>query len=655
MREKAKKQMKCYACDFETTVYKGQTSTEVWSAAITRIYGEDEEVLNFSDLTSFMDYILQNHKAKQQNYYFHNLKFDGEFIIYWLMSYNYKSNYTVKNPKDLKDYEFNTVISDMNQWYLINVKFSGRLYQFRDSLKLLPFSLAQIGKSFKTKHQKTSMVYEGARMPGYVPDDKELEYIKNDVLVLREALEAMFAEGFTGLTIGSCCMTNFKQTFYGPKNFKKDFPNLTEIYIDDEVFGDPDADSYIRRSYRGGWCYTRFPDHVFYNGHGETYDVNSLYPSMMHSMSGSVYPYGEPHFWTGKAPRHLLRNGKLNDWYYFFIRFECRFQIREGYLPFVSIKDSVYYKATEMLRSSQIFDKSGTPLRILDRKTGELKSNTVTLTMSCTDFELFLEHYDVKDLVILDGVWFNAVRGMFDDYIDHYMRMKIEASKNGDPVKRQIAKLCLNNIYGKFAASNNSSYKTPHIDPDSNCTEFEDVTAYDKTPGYIAIGAAITAYARRFTITAAQANYDYFRYADTDSIHLEIPEGVAVKGVKEDDNELCCWKKESVFDTAIFVRAKTYIEYSSKDDFYNIKCAGLPEHCKKLYEATIRFRNYDERIDWLKSKGELLQSLTPSEIDFLKEYHTIEDFRHDFVIPGKLMPVHLPGGVLLRKVNFTIR
>lgn len=643
-----------YACDFETTVYHGQKSSEVWSAAMTEINGPDESVLTFSSIDEYLDYIFNNHTHRRQIYYFHNLKFDGEFIVYWLMSNGYKADYTqTRKPMNMKNDSYNTVISNMNQWYMINIKVNGRLYIFRDSLKLLPFTLSQIGKSFKTKHQKTSMVYEGERRPGYIPDDDELEYIKNDVLVLREALEKMFEQGFSGLTIGSCCMDNFKKLFFGIKKFKNSFPNLEEIVIE-ETFGDINADAYIRRGYRGGWCYTMFPGYECKNG--RVYDVNSLYPSVMHSKSGAYYPVGLPHFWSGNyIPKCLLTNTGYNREWYFYIRFECSFKIRPNKLPFVSIKDSIYYKATEMLTSSQIYDKYHTPIRVFDRVTGEFKENTVTLTMSCIDFRLFLEHYKVDNFKILDGVYFMAVEGLFDDYIDHYMKMKIEATKDNDPVRRQLSKLSLNNLYGKFAANSDSSYKECYIDPETECTEFIDIEAHDKTPGFIAVGAAVTSWARDFTIRAAQKNYKSFRYADTDSLHLELNDNDEVFGIEEDDTALCCWKMENEFSRALFVRAKTYIEYNEEKDDYTIKCAGLPQHCKNLFEATIRYNTYDERLKWLEKKKETIQGLTEKEKEFLSHKHFIEDLSSNFKIPGKLLPVHVPGGVLLKKVDFTVR
>ena len=56
------------------------------------------------------------------------------------------------------------------------------------------------------------MEYEGLRYPGCIITPEEREYIANDVLVVKEALEIMFSEGHTKLTIGSCCLDEFKKS-----------------------------------------------------------------------------------------------------------------------------------------------------------------------------------------------------------------------------------------------------------------------------------------------------------------------------------------------------------------------------------------------------------------------------------------------------------
>ena len=61
----------------------------------------------------------------------------------------------------------------MGQWYSILIKTPYALIEIRDSLKLLPLSVAQIGKSFATKHKKLDMEYTGLRYAGCPITDAE--------------------------------------------------------------------------------------------------------------------------------------------------------------------------------------------------------------------------------------------------------------------------------------------------------------------------------------------------------------------------------------------------------------------------------------------------------------------------------------------------
>ena len=113
-----------------------------------------------------------------------------------------------------------------------------------------------------------------------------------NVLVVKEALEIMFAEGHTSLTIGSCCLHEFKKvTFHDKEEYAGFYPDLYEYDIDEFVYGSANAGEYIRKSYKGGWCYVVKGKECKKFTNGTTADVNSLYPSMMSSESGNIYPY----------------------------------------------------------------------------------------------------------------------------------------------------------------------------------------------------------------------------------------------------------------------------------------------------------------------------------------------------------------------------
>lgn len=636
--------------DFETTVYEGQTDTEVWASACVELF--TDEVFIHHSIADTFDYF----KSLDSNVvcYYHNLKFDGSFwLSYFLIDCGFtqalvdtdKGHPDFVKPTTMKNNTVSYSISGMGQWYRIAVKVNGRTIEFRDSLKLLPFSVKRIGQSFGTKHKKLEMEYTGFRYAGCEITEEERHYIANDVLVVKEALEIMFTEGHKKLTIGSCCLSEYKKSI-GQLKYKNYFPDLYDIPIAPS-YGSSNAGEYIHNSYHGGWCYLARGKERQVKHNGTTADVNSLYPSMMSSESGNSYPIGEPTFWQGNT----IPDEALAPCRFFFVRFKTRFYLKPGKLPFIQIKNSFLYKMTEMLETSDIYNyKDGRYYGSYYDFDGTLKQAIVTLTMTQTDFKLFKEHYDLVDFEILDGCYFNSKVGIFDDYIEKYKQIKL----NNKGAIRELAKLFLNNLYGKMASSPNSNFKIAYVKEDRSIG-FNTVQANDKKPGYIAVGSCITSYARNFTIRAAQANYygsdkPGFIYADTDSIHCDLqPEDI--KGIIVHPKNFCCWKLESCWDDGYFVRQKTYAEHIIKEDcepvekpYYNLKCAGMPEHCKNLFLMAMNGYTPEE-----------FDSLDRIEQEFVKEKRTLKDFDIGLKVPGKLRPKRIRGGVLLVPTTYEMR
>ena len=646
------KNYRYFVGDFETTVYDGQQHTEVWASACVELFSEDVQV--FHSIEDQFNYFL----SLNQNIicYYHNLKFDGSFwLSYLLLDLGYKqaehhtkedySDFMFLAPKEMKNKTVIYSISNMGQWYRIIVKVNNKYIEFRDSLKLLPFSVKKIGKSFGTKHKKLDMEYKGFRYAGCEITEEERKYIENDVLVIKEAMEIMFTEGHKKLTIGSCCLAEYKRSI-GFHQYKDLFPNVYEIPLDKEIYGYDNAGEWIKQAYRGGWCYLAKgkENKLFHNG--TTADVNSLYPSMMSSESGNRYPIREPTFWSGNyIPDEALGREK-----YFFIRIRTKFYIKPDKLPFVQVKGNMLYKPTEMLETSDIYcHRDGCYYDKYYDLDGTLKDAFITMTLTCTDFKLLIDHYDLIDLEVLDGCYFDSMVGIFDEYIEKYKTIKLESKG----AKRELAKLFLNNLYGKMASSTNSSFKVAYIKEDKSLG-FIAVNANDKDPGYIPVGAAITSYARNFTIRAAQKNYHGvdnpgFIYADTDSIHCDLaPEDIT--GIEVHDKNFCCWKLESNWDTGFFVRQKTYIEHVTHENlqpienpYYSIKCAGMPEKCKNLFIHSMLQDSPDTT------------EMTEDEKKFISKKRDLTDFKIGLLIPGKLLPKRIHGGVLLVDTTYEMR
>ena len=648
--------MKIYSADLETTVYEGQDHTEAWSSAIVSL--DSNEPLVHHSLAETLDYLDQ--QDEDAILYYHNLKFDGNFWLSFLLTQmNFKQGLdkyddgTVKfkDRKELKEREVIYSISSMGQWYTITFKYHSHIYTLKDSLKLMPFKLSEIGEAFKTEHRKLNMEYEGYRYAGCEITDEEMSYIKNDVLVLKEALNIMFAEGHNKLTIGACCLAEYKKMI-GKYDWNIFFPRLELIELDPEQYGVDNADAYIRKSYRGGWCYLVKGASGKRYKNGTTADVNSLYPSMMHSQSGNKYPLGKPKFWKGDIPSEAWKKNR-----YFFVRIRCRFYLKAGMLPFIQIKHNIKYKSTEMLETSDVYNKKdGKYYHYYKDRDGNIHDTIVELTLTCTDYKLIQEHYKLEDLEILDGCWFYADAGIFDQYIDKYKQIKM----NNKGAKRTEAKLFLNNLYGKLATSMISSFKYANILGDDSLG-YKVQAEMEKDPVYIACGSAITSYSRNFTIRAAQQNFHGvdqhgFKYADTDSIHCDLAPS-EIKGIRVHDTDFCAWKLESCWDEAKFIRQKTYVEHVTHEDlkpiehpYYNVKCAGMPDSCKELFLASMG----EEYID-SEHKLELTDKQKEKYKDFLKTKRTLDHFEVGLKVPSKLLPVAIKGGVILKEVDFTLR
>lgn len=650
-------------CDFETTVYKGQVNTEVWASASVELYTED--VIIFHSIEEQYNYFLgQNCNIIA---YYHNLKFDGAFwLSYLLVDKGYEQAYNkvgdAENKvewleeKNMKNKSFKYSISDKGMWYSIIIKVNNHFIEIRDSLKLLPFSVKRIGESFGTKHKKLDMEYTGFRYAGCEITDEEKHYIANDVLVVKEALEIMFNEGHSKVTIGACCLEEYKNickhSITNALEYKEMFPNIYDISIDKKIYKYENAGEYVRKSYRGGWCYLVKGKENQIKTNGTTADVNSLYPSMMSSESGNRYPIGIPHFWTG----NIIPDTALGPNKYFFVRIKTRFYIKKNMLPFIQIKSSYLYKGTEALETSDIYDKKTDQYYTHWKdKDGNLHDTRVELVLTMTDFQLLKEHYELVDFEILDGCWFFSEIGIFDEYIEKYKKIKLESKG----ALRELAKLFLNNLYGKMASSTDSSFKIAYVKDDKS-VGFLPVPEAKKKPGYIPVGSAITSYARNFTIRAAQKNYygvneRGFIYADTDSIHCDLPPG-EIKGIKVHDKDFCCWKLESCWDEAIFTRQKTYIEHVVKENcvqidnpYNNIKCAGMPQKCKDLFEKSMN-GNADISSEWSDEEKEFLFDKDNKPIK-----RSFADFKIGLKVPGKLRPKRIRGGILLVETTYEMR
>lgn len=579
--------MSTFVADFETTT--NPDDCRVWAYAICEV-GNSDNVIVGTTIDEFMKWCRDS--KENHTIFFHNLKFDGQFIMHWLFHNGYTHT---TDPYEKDTNTFNTLISDKGLYYQIEVIFykKGKNISkvvFQDSLKLIPLSVDSIAKSFKMDINKLEIDYSSHNdLPIGSPLTKEEEeYIKHDVQIVARAIEYFYSQGLTKMTIGSCALEEYKKLIK-KRNFKRYYP--TPKYHDD-----------VKQSYRGGFTYLnpKFAGKVVNNG--VVLDVNSLYPSVMYY---ETLPFGTPIYFEGEY--------KYDEIYPLYTQmFRCQFELKKGKIPTIQDKFSGMFKQNEYLTSSG--------------------DEVVTLCLNSVDLKLFFEHYDVYNIEYMSGWKFKSTKGLFTDYIDKWSNNKIQAKKDGNHGLYLISKLFLNSLYGKFGTDTKVKSKIPYLAED-DIIHFKDSEVEYKDGIYVAMASFITSYARLKTITSAQKvmdNYNegkskiQFVYADTDSLHCVSPDFELPEGLEIDDTKLGAWKFESKFNKAKFLRQKCYIENSTEDIENNdpeyelkITVAGMPKGCY--------------------------------------QYVNFSNFKIGATYKGKMQPKMVKGGVVLSDIDFTIK
>lgn len=549
-----------FTADFETTT--DPLDCRVWAYGLCEI----NNTTNFIYGNSLDDF-MKLCREQELTLYFHNLKFDGEYIIVWLFEHGYKFN---PDRKKLVEGEFTTLISDKGQFYSMKICHKDNRTKIFDSLKILPFSVGEVAKGFNLPISKLELDYDEYREPGHILTEKEISYLSNDVTIMAMALKVLFEQGLTKMTQGSNALHNYKQTVT-PKKFKKWFPP-------------PDYHADIKQAYKGGFTYLspRYKSKAIKDG--IVLDVNSLYPSVMYY---EKLPYGEGIFFTGEY--------KQDDIYSLYIQtFTCNFTLKDKHIPTIQLKESLSFIPTEYVESSNGED--------------------ITLCLTSVDIKLFFNHYDVYNIEHINGWKFKGTIGLFKDYIEYWTNIKIQSTINGNKAMRTLAKLMLNALYGKFGLNPNVQSKYPVYD--NGKIKYIKGPKEHRTPIYVPMAAFITAYARYKTITSAQSVYNRFIYADTDSLHLEGTE--LPSNLEIDKTKLGAWDHEATFTRARFLRQKTYIEEINGE--IHITCAGMPKNCY----AHVTWDNFKEGSSF---EGKLTPKHVPGGIVLTDTDFTIKKFK----------------------------
>ena len=517
-------------CDFETNNSVSECRVWAWGA-LDLVF---DDFYHGNSIETFFDYAKE---LLNTRLYFHNLKFDGAFIVNYLLSHNY----THTKSRKLFENEFSTLISDMGQWYSIRVNFGGHILEIYDSLKLIPMPVANIPKAFgfETVEEKGEIDYNLIRPEDYCPTPEEIEYIYHDCSIVARDLKFYIDMDLKRMTIGSNALNFYKGIVGGDEKFKKKFPP-------------PEYDKDIRQAYKGGFTYLnpKFANKMITRGC--VLDVNSMYPWAMKYMQ---LPFGEGLRFEGRYC--------TDENYPLYIQcFECAFDIKPNKIPTVQLKNYLGFNDTEYLTSSN--------------------GDNVILFMTNIDYDMFVDHYNIYNVSYKYGYKFRGMSGLFSDYIDYWTDIKIKAKTDNNRGMYTLSKTFLNSLYGKFATNPRTACKIPYLS--EGVLKFKTLEEPDKPPVYLPVGIFITSWSRHRIITAAQELYPHFMYADTDSLHLDILPDEIPETIEIHDTKLGAFKCEFIIEKAKYLHQKCYVEYGHEPDSEKRETktvvAGLP---KKLH------------------------------------------------------------------------
>jgi hypothetical protein len=336
-----------------------------------------------SDFINHLDTLSSNKIILAHNFG----RFDGYFLLKSFLEMNIKVDLLVDDRNSIITMKF------------INQK--GSSISFKDSLRILPSSLMELGHIYDVEYQKINFDHDTV-----TPDIilysktfrvKQLEpYLKSDLLSLREIIikaSNYLNDKYNVNLLSSYSTSSLAMIIYRTKFYKSNITILPRSY-----------DKIVRESYYGGIVniYKPYGKNLYY------YDINSLYPkAMLNFMPGKF---------LGVVKQHDLNERFKKQNFFGFVRAHIE-------IP----KDCKYPFAPYRSDEGNLITPTG-------------KWTGLYFSAELKDF--IRRGYKVTPII---GYEHEAIKP-FNDYVDHFYKMKMTAK--GD--QRFMIKLLLNGLYGYF-------------------------------------------------------------------------------------------------------------------------------------------------------------------------------------------------------------
>lgn len=436
---------------------------------------------------------------------------------------------------------------------------------------------------------------------GETDDEKWEEYAFRDVEILSEYMYR-FILFLIDYDLAPLAMTIAGQAF---RTYRYRFmPDEIPLHRSDEAI------AVERDAYYGG----RVECFRLGTFNGETYyklDINSMYPFVM---ARNAYPF----VYVGK--RDNVSRLKLIE----------------------LMKD--YYVIADLDIKT---DLPVAPVRVKDKLIFPIGRFRATLHHA--EIDLVLRYATVERV---NRVFVYTKRDLFSSYVDFFYRIKQEADSAGDSVRRAMAKMFLNSLYGKFgqrgrvdiyeeAQGSDDGYErirgySERLGREVMITRLGGKTITSITDGegyysYPAVAGAVTAYARDYLFELIlSAGLDNVYYVDTDSLFVNS-EGLYNLRDYISSSELGKLKIEDKADNLIIYGAKDYVFGTT------LKMKGVPKTAIKVDDNTYRYPSFRGLKGWEKAgmPDEVEVKYTDKRLRRVYDKGRVEGTRvYPWVLPG---------------------
>lgn len=557
----------------------------------------------FRDFNELFYNFERNYKNRNLIIYFHNLYFDGMFLLDFLAR---NKKYLIVNKINFKTKQNQvSIFRKDNKLYRIKVYYAPHknIIEFRCSYQLLNMSISSLGQIINLPKLETNYDVEFCDDINNYPKEF-IEYCKQDVRILCKGFKEfynLFLKDFNtdmieAFTSSQMAYNSLMQHILGTHNWNNDTEESFNA-MNDFIKLNSDIWDLGHNFYYGGFTqFINLPEgsHKVICNKGIKIDINSSYPYAM----TLPLPYGKMYNMKEQQPAPNEEHIKF---------YEIKIKYCKSKYDNINTMRNWNHAGTIEYDSPEEFFKSDHP--------DEYVNQLYNCKAYYMEHELaIMEKYNNMKFDIINTYWFKAKRYAKDWIMKLY---EIKSNPNTPKPLKQLAKLLMNSSYGKFGQhplnteyyickdkdEYNELLKDPDITDDNGISWHYYKPFSDDLPGYyvlkrrqidhhptkllrhIWVAATITSYARiNLLYTLLQVGVENFIYCDTDSLILANYDNRLLRFL--DDSTLGRWKDESKEHGGIKevqVVGKKWYRCIYNDNTEDYKTSGVSDSVSKAF------------------------------------------------------------------------